>query len=89
MDDKYKIIDNRKSDKLKKTTFSGYKKTDVFNALFKSIGAKKIENACNWITEAICSGYIEDSWNKLLLYASDTITINSPKLPNYLYKKIN
>ena len=35
MDDKYKIIDNRKSDKLKKTTFSGYKKTDVFNALLK------------------------------------------------------
>ena len=87
MDDKYKIIDNRKSDTFKKTTLSGYKKTDIFNALFKSIGAKKIENACNWITEAICSGYIEDSWNKLLLYASDTITINSPKLPNYLYKK--
>jgi hypothetical protein len=87
MNESYKIIDNRTSDKFKKITFSGYKKIDVFNALFKSIESKKIENACNWITEIICSGYIEEIWNKLLIYSFDTININNPKLPNFLYKK--
>ena len=30
----------------------------VYNILFKSIENGKIENACNWLTECICSGYI-------------------------------
>lgn len=87
MNDKYLIIDNRLNDKFKKTTFSGYKKNDVYYALFKSIEAKKIENACNWCAELLCSGYIEELWNKLIIYSSKVININNPKLPNFLYKK--
>ena len=71
----------------KKQSFCGYKKKDIFNALSKSMEIKKIENACNWITECLCSGYIEESWNTLLLFASEIVSINNPSLPNYLYKK--
>ena len=87
MEDDYLIIDTRIIDDFKKTTFSGYKKKDVFTILFKSIETKKIENACNWLTECLCSGYIEETWQKLICFSCNIITINNPLLPNYLYKK--
>ena len=37
MNDDYKIIDTRTSEDFKKSTFSGYKKTDVYNTLFKRL----------------------------------------------------
>ena len=37
MEEKYLIIDTRIIDDLKKTTFCGYKKKDVYTVLFKSI----------------------------------------------------
>lgn len=87
MDDKFIIIDNRLNDKFNKITFSGYKKTDVFNALFKSIDTNKLENAYNWTTELICSGYIEELWGKLIIYSCNVININNPTLFYFLYKK--
>ena len=87
MEDDYLINDTRIIDDLKKTTFGGYKKKDVYTVLFKSIETKKIENACNWLTECLCSGYFEETWQKLLCFSSNIITINNPHLPNYLYKK--
>ena len=87
MNDKYKIIDTRLSESFKTITFSGYKKTDVYKILFKSIESGKIENACNWATECICSGYINELWQKLIIYSCTSISINNPTLYNYLYKK--
>ena len=58
MDDKYKIDDNRGNSFFKTKTFSGFKKNDVFKALFQSIEKGKLENACNWTTECIISGYL-------------------------------
>ena len=87
MDNKYIINDSRILKNFKESTFCGYKKTDVMNVLFKSIDSNKIENACNWITECIISGYIFVVWEKLLLYAFKTVHINNPKLPFYLLNK--
>jgi len=87
MDDNFLIRDTRELNYFKKQSFSGYKKKDIFNALSKSMETKKVENACNWITECLCSGYIEESWTNLLLFASEIVSINNPNLPNYLYKK--
>ena len=53
MNDEYKIIDTRTNEDFKKSTFSGYKKRDVYNVLYKSMDTKKVENACNWITECV------------------------------------
>ena len=85
MDDEYTIIDNRGC--FKKTTFSGYKKLDVYMVLNKSMETKKVENTNNWITECICSLYIEELWNNLLLFAFKIININNPSLPLFLYNK--
>ena len=41
--------------KFKDLTFSGFKKTQVINAVLKNIEAKKIEGACHWTTE--CSSF--------------------------------
>jgi len=89
MDSEYEIIDNRLPETLRKLTFSGYKKTDVYNILFLSIENGKIENACNWLTECICSGYILELWEKLLNFSCNVVSINNPKLFHHLYKKNN
>ena len=43
MDNKYIINDSRILKILIKSTFCGYKKTDVINVLFKSIDSNKID----------------------------------------------
>ena len=87
MEDKYKIFDDRFIKDFNEKTFSGYKKSDVVSILFKSIDTNKVENACNWITECIISGYTFKIWEKILLYAFKTIHINNPKLPQFLLNK--
>ena len=87
MDPKYKINDTRLMNNFKEKTFSGYKKSDVMNILFKSIDKNKIENSCNWITECIISGYTFIIWEKILVYAFKTIHINNPKIPLFLLDK--
>ena len=87
MDDIYKIIDTREPGEFKMKSFSGYKRRDVFDALDKSILSKKIENACNWVCECICSGYIDKTWQHLITIASNVVNINNPTLSNFLYKK--
>ena len=86
MNDIYVINDKRTTQHLKIKTFSGYKKTEVMNKVFKSIDAKKIEEACFWTTECLVSGYAIQLFEKLLIYGGK-ISINNPKLPTYLYKK--
>jgi hypothetical protein len=87
MDDIYKINDNRLMDDFKIKTFSGYKKSDVINTLFKSIEQKKVENACNWTIECIISGYTMQLWEKLLIFSCKVVHINNPRLPIYLLNK--
>ena len=87
MNEEYSIIENRSIDLFKQKTFSGYKKNDVLTMVLKSIEAKKIENACNWTTECIISGYSLSLWEKLIQFSSKVIHINNAKLPTYLLKK--
>ena len=68
MDPKYQINDSRLMNDFKDSTFSGYKKSDVISVLFKNIDKNKIENASNWITECIISGYTFPILEKLLIY---------------------
>lgn len=86
MDESYLIQDKRIPEDFKSKTFGGYKKTDVYNALYKSIENNRIENACHWVTELIVSGYVVDLWEKLIIYACKIIHINNPQLPHFLYR---
>ena len=81
------ITDPRPLEAFKEKSFSDFKKREVYSILFKSIETRKIENACYWITECIVSGYILDIVDKLIIFNSKIIHINSPNLPLYLYRK--
>ena len=87
MNKEYSIIDQRELGHYKKETFSGFKKLDVLTALFKNIESNKIEAASYWVTECIISGYIFEVLDKLLIFSSKIIHINSPRLPHFLLKK--
>ena len=86
MDERYSIDDKRSMEQLKEKTFSGYKKTDVMNQVFKSIDLKKIEESCFWASECLVSGYMIPLFEKLINYGGK-ISINNPKLPSFLDTK--
>ena len=87
MNSDYLIIDPRPLDAFKDKTFSDFKKRDVIDKLFKCIEEGKIEESCYWITECICSGYSIELFEKLVILSSKIVHINSPNLPEYLWRR--
>ena len=87
MNSEYLILDPRPLEAFRDKTFSGFKKKEVYKALLKSIDTGKVEEACYWVTECICSGYCRDVLEKCLIHASKVIHINSPSLPMLLLRK--
>tara|TARA_Y100000768_G_scaffold381751_1_gene360917 strand:+ start:833 stop:1933 length:1101 start_codon:yes stop_codon:yes gene_type:complete len=87
MDEKYIINDIRDHTQFKDKTYSNFKKSQVLNAVFKSIESKKVEQACHWTTECILSGYSNILWEKIILFTSKVIHINNPRIPGYILKK--
>jgi len=87
MNKDYLIVDPRPLEEFKDKTFSGFKKKDVFNELFKSMETGKVENTCFWVTECIVSGYTLELFDKLIIFAAKIIHVNNPKLPQFIWKK--
>lgn len=83
------INDSRNSKNFTKITFSGFKKTDVFNTLMKSIINNNIETSCYWSCDCICSGYFIELWELIILFISKYIHIGNPKLCVYIENCIN
>ena len=57
----------------KNMTYSGYKKTQVFQQLKKSILKGEVDKACFWAAELDASCYTEDVWVKIMLFACKEI----------------
>jgi hypothetical protein len=87
MNPDYLITDPRPSECFKDKTFSGFKKTEVYKTLFKSIDSGKIEDTCFWVTECIVSGYANDLIEKLCIHSAKVIHINNPLLPEFLWRR--
>ena len=83
MDD-HEINDKRTNNEFKGISFSGYKKGDVVKTLLKSINDNKIEDACYWSGELICSSHYIDLWEVIILYMSKHIHLANPKLSIYV-----
>lgn len=81
------ITDPRPFYEFKDKTFSGFKKSEVINILLKSIEKGKPEDVCFWLTECIVSGYIIEIYHKLFIFSCKIVHVNSPNLPEYLYRK--
>lgn len=82
------ITDVRVTSDFSKLTFSNFKKTDVIKQLVKSFRENKQEESCYWCAELICSGFIVELWESIILYMSKYIHIGNPKLPIYIGQMI-
>lgn len=80
----YDINDIRTIKQFSKETFSKYKKSEVKKALLNDLLKGNIEQSCYWGGEMLCSGYLMDLWETILLFTSKYIHLGNPKLPIYI-----
>ena len=86
--DKSIIDDERTISDFKGVTYSGYKVLEVVKRLIQSMNQEKIESACYWCAELICSGHYMELWEMLFLYYAKYIHIANPKLCVYIATKL-
>ena len=71
--DNFLIDDIREQKDFHMETFSGYKKLDVFKALFKSIETYKIEETCIWTIELLLSCQTSMLYEKFIFILVNTL----------------
>jgi hypothetical protein len=78
------INDIRTPAQFKGFSFSKFKCTDAKNQFILNMQKGKIEPACYWSAELICSGHYMEVWETLLYYAGKHIHLGNPKIMIYL-----
>jgi len=83
------LLDDREPSFFRTETFSGYKRTDVRKALQTSLQEGRVEHACNWSVELICSGHFADIWDILLLHLGRFLHIRRPLIIPYVERRLS
>jgi len=85
--EKFLIFDSRNSDDFKTSTFSGYKRTEVRQKLILAMLESRLEEACFWTAELVCSGHFLDLWDLFLFFLGKHIHLGNPLVAIYLKNK--
>ena len=83
------INDIRTTSDFRATSFSQFKMTEVRKEFLSAIHCGKIEPACYWGAEMVCSGHLSDIWDLLIQYMSRYIHLANPKIAVYLDMRYN
>jgi len=83
----YIIVDVRTEKDFMNKTFCGYLKKDVISTFNKCLLDGKIEEACNWAIELLCSGHIDKVYDKLYTIIMKQININNLELLEIYYSR--
>ena len=67
-----------------KTSYTGYAKSAVLSQWQKCLQKQQFEEACHWTAELDASGWQDEIWQKLILYASKHVHLHCPKLPSLM-----
>jgi hypothetical protein len=81
------IRDNRPQTEFKINTLSNFKRTDVRKALLDAMSTDKMEPACYWTAELLCSGHLDDIWELFFHFMSKHIHVGNPRLPIYMLRR--
>jgi hypothetical protein len=87
--DTSEISDKRDLTAFRKITFSKFQKSKAKEELIKSLYNSKLENACYWSAEFICSGHFLELWDIFITYFCKYIHIGNPKMVLYLEMRYN
>ena len=83
------IDDERPIGAFVKMTFSGYKTVDAMKKLMESLINAKVEGACYWTAELICSGHYAELWETIFLFYGKHVHVANPKLAVYIENKLS
>jgi hypothetical protein len=83
------IDDTRPIGAFTKITFSGYKTAQAMKKLLETLTTAKVEGACYWTAELICSGHYAELWEIIFLFYGKHVHVANPKLAIYIETKLD